>query len=154
MRSYIMPYGKSWPQSLDICAFEVGHQIYVWNLFVCPQLVKVKASVKSYGLWSIGQSSWLPIQRSGFDSRRYQIFWEAVSLERGSPSLVNTIEELLERRSSGSSVEIREYGRRGSAALTTRHPLYTQKLTLTSPTKGGRSFDIVRSRTQSTEFVY
>jgi hypothetical protein len=25
-------------------------------------------------LWSSGQSSWLQIQRSGFDSRRYQIF--------------------------------------------------------------------------------
>jgi hypothetical protein len=24
--------------------------------------------------WSIGKSSWLQIQRSGFDSRRYQIF--------------------------------------------------------------------------------
>jgi hypothetical protein len=25
-------------------------------------------------LWSSGQSSWLQIQRSGFDSRRYQMF--------------------------------------------------------------------------------
>jgi hypothetical protein len=25
-------------------------------------------------LWSSGQSSWLQIQRSGFNSRRYQIF--------------------------------------------------------------------------------
>jgi hypothetical protein len=29
-------------------------------------------------LWSSGQSSWLQIQRSGLDSRRYQIFWEVV----------------------------------------------------------------------------
>jgi hypothetical protein len=29
-------------------------------------------------LWSSGQSSWLQIQRSRFDSRRYQIFWEVV----------------------------------------------------------------------------
>jgi hypothetical protein len=27
-------------------------------------------------LWSSGQSSWLQIQRSGFDSRRYKIFWK------------------------------------------------------------------------------
>jgi hypothetical protein len=47
-------------------------------------------------LWSGGQSSWLQIQRYGFDSLRYQIFWEAVSLERGPLSLVSTIEELLE----------------------------------------------------------
>jgi hypothetical protein len=32
----------------------------------------------------------------GFDSRRYQIFWEVVSLERGPLSVVRIIEELLE----------------------------------------------------------
>jgi hypothetical protein len=35
-------------------------------------------------LWSGGQSSWLQIQTTGLDSLRYQIFWEAVGLERGS----------------------------------------------------------------------
>jgi hypothetical protein len=44
------------------------------------------------------QSSWLQIQRSGFDSRPYQIFWEVVGLERGPTSLMNTIEELLDRK--------------------------------------------------------
>jgi hypothetical protein len=34
-----------------------------------------------------------------------------VGLERGPLSLVSTIEELLERNSSGSGLEIREYGR-------------------------------------------
>jgi hypothetical protein len=34
----------------------------------------------------------------GFDSRRYQILWEVVSLERGPLSLVRIIEELLERK--------------------------------------------------------
>jgi hypothetical protein len=33
----------------------------------------------------------------GFDFRRYQIFSEVVSLERGPLSLVRIIEELLER---------------------------------------------------------
>jgi hypothetical protein len=37
---------------------------------------------------------------------------EVVGLERGPLSLVCTIEELLERKSSGSGLEIREYGRR------------------------------------------
>ena len=32
----------------------------------------------------------------GFDSRRYQIFWVVVGLERGPLSLVMSIEELLE----------------------------------------------------------
>jgi hypothetical protein len=57
-----------------------------------------------------------------FDSRRYQIFWEVVGLERGPLSLVITIEELLERKSRGSGLKSREYGLRGSAAHTTQHP--------------------------------
>jgi hypothetical protein len=61
-------------------------------------------------LWSSDQSSWLQIQRAGFDSRRYQIFQE-VGLERGPLNLVSTIEEILERNSSGSGLELREYGR-------------------------------------------
>jgi hypothetical protein len=38
------------------------------------------------------------IQRSGFDSQRYQIFWEVVGLEWSPPSLVSTTEELLDRK--------------------------------------------------------
>jgi hypothetical protein len=33
-----------------------------------------------------------------FDSRRYQIFWKVVGLERGPLSLVRIIAELLERK--------------------------------------------------------
>jgi hypothetical protein len=40
-----------------------------------------------------------------------------VGLERAPLSLVSTTEELLERRSSGSGLENRDYGRRGSATL-------------------------------------
>jgi hypothetical protein len=47
---------------------------------------------------STSTSSWLQIQRSGFDSRGYQIFWEVVGLERGPLNLVSTIEELLDRK--------------------------------------------------------
>jgi hypothetical protein len=54
---------------------------------------------------------WLEIQRSGFDSRHYQIFCEVLDLERGSLSLVSTIEELLGGKSSGSGLESRKYGR-------------------------------------------
>jgi hypothetical protein len=63
-------------------------------------------------LWPSGQSSWLQIQRSGSDSRRCQIFREVVGLERGPLSLVSTTEELLGRKSSGSGLDIRDYGRR------------------------------------------
>jgi hypothetical protein len=63
-------------------------------------------------LWSSGQSSWLQTQRSVFDSRLYQIFWEVVGLERSPLSLVSTIEELLGRKNSGSGLENRKYGGR------------------------------------------
>jgi hypothetical protein len=68
-------------------------------------------------LWSSGQSSWLQIQRSGFDSQCYQIFW-VVGLEQSPLSLVSTVEELLGRNSSGSGPE-----NQGSVTLTTWHPL-------------------------------
>jgi hypothetical protein len=76
-------------------------------------------------LWSNGQSSWLQIQRSGFDSRHYQIFWELVSLERSPLSLVSTIEELLGRKSSGSDLENQEYCRKDPSRLP-RDTLYPQ----------------------------
>jgi hypothetical protein len=93
----------------------------------------------SLPLWSSGQSSWLQIQGSGFDSQCYQIFWEVVGQEWGPLSLVNTIEELLQRNSSDSGLEAREYGHRDPLHDT----LYPQKLALTSPTSGGRSVGIV-----------
>jgi hypothetical protein len=77
---------------------------------------------------------------------------KVVGLEQGPLSVVSTTEELLERKSSDSGLEIRDYGRRGSAALTTRHPSNPEKLVLTSPTSGGLSLGTVRSRTQATEF--
>jgi hypothetical protein len=64
---------------------------------------------------------------------------------------LSTTEELLGRKSSGSGLENREYGRRKPS----RWPcgtLYPQTLALPSPTRGGRSVGKVRSRTQATEF--
>jgi hypothetical protein len=55
-------------------------------------------------------------------------------------------------KSSGSCLENREYGCR----YPSRSPcgtLYPQKLAITLPTSGGRSVGIVRSRTQTMEFV-
>jgi hypothetical protein len=103
-------------------------------------------------LWPSAQSSWLQIQRSGFDSRRYQIFWEVVGLERGQLSLVNTTEELLGRKCSASGLESRECGRRDPSCWP-RGTLYPQKFALTSSTSGSRSVGIVCSRTRATELV-
>jgi hypothetical protein len=93
-------------------------------------------------LWSSGQSSWLQIQRPGFDPWRYQIFWEVVGVGRDPLSLVSTIEELLGRKSSGLGLESREYGHRDPLRWP-RGTLYPQKLALTLPTSGGRSVSIV-----------
>jgi hypothetical protein len=87
----------------------------------------------------------LPGYRSrdpGYDTRRYQIFWEIVGLDRGPPSLVRITYELHEWKSSGS----------GSRKwwLTS----YPQKLALTSPTSDGRSVGVVRLRTKATEFSF
>jgi hypothetical protein len=61
-----------------------------------------------------------------------------VGLERGPLSLVNTTEELLARKSSGSGLENREYGREDPLCWP-RNTIYPQKLALTSLTNGGRS---------------
>jgi hypothetical protein len=88
-----------------------------------------------------------------FESRRYQIFWEVVVLERGPLSLVSTIEELLGRNSSVSGLENREYGC-GDPLRWPRDTLYPQKFALTSPTSGGRLVGIVHLRAKATEVFF
>jgi hypothetical protein len=83
-------------------------------------------------LWSSGQSSWLQILRSGFDSRRYRIFWEVVDLEQAPLSLVSTTEELLERKIVNTAVGIRR----------------SDHVALSPPTSGGRSW------TRTVEFSF
>jgi hypothetical protein len=65
---------------------------------------------------------------------------------------VSTIEELLGKNSSGSSLK------NENTAVGIRYadhvaPLCPQKLALTSTTSGGRSVGIVRSRTKATEII-
>jgi hypothetical protein len=76
-----------------------------------------------------------------------------VGLERGSLSLVSTIDELLGRKSSGSSLENREYGRRNRHADHVA-PSICKKLALTLLTSGGHSVGIIRSRTEARESFY
>jgi hypothetical protein len=75
-----------------------------------------------------------------------------VGLERGPLSLVSTFEVILERKSSGSGLESREYGH-GDPLRWPRETLYLQKLALTSLTSGDRSKGIVRSLTKDTELI-
>jgi hypothetical protein len=71
----------------------------------------------------------------------------------GPLTLVSTTEELLGRKSGGSGLEIREYGRRDPLRWP-RGILYLQKLALASPTSDGRSVGIVRSRTPASAFSF
>jgi hypothetical protein len=66
---------------------------------------------------------------------------------------MNTSEELLESKSSGSGLESREYDR-GDMLRWNHDTLYPQKFALTSPTSGDRSVGTVRSRTKATEFSF
>jgi hypothetical protein len=123
--------------------------VFSFTLPWIPQFIFMEAYMGP-PLWSSSQSSWLQIQRSGVDSRSYQIFWEVVGLERGPLSLMSTTEELPGRESSGSSLEGREYG--CNPSRWPRSTLYLQKLAGTLPTSDGRSVGIVCSWTQATEF--
>jgi hypothetical protein len=76
-----------------------------------------------------------------------------VDLGRGSLSIVGTIEELLGRESSKSSLESLEYNRR-DILRRPRGTLYSQNLAHPSPTSDGRSVGIVHSWTQATEFSF
>jgi hypothetical protein len=74
-----------------------------------------------------------------------------VGLERGPLSLVSTTEELLDRKVA-APVQKTE-----NTAVGNRHadhvaPSIRKKLAITSPTSGGRSIGIVRSRIQAMEF--
>jgi hypothetical protein len=101
-------------------------------------------------LWSSGQSSWLQIRRPGLDSRHYPKKSSGSGTGSTQPREYNW--GATWQKSSGSCLENREYGRRDPSRWP-RGTLYPQKLAMTSPTSGGRSVGIVRSRTQTMEFV-
>jgi hypothetical protein len=88
-----MPCFEVWPLGLGL-----------WGKMTGSSGAVVAMVVMWEGLLPSGHSS-------GFDSWRYQIFTEVMDLERGPLSLVSTIEELLGRKSSGSGLGSREYGR-------------------------------------------
>jgi hypothetical protein len=72
--------------------------------------------------------------------------------ERGPLSLVTT-EEVLEGKVA-APVYKTEISDRGNPLRWPRYTLYPQQLALTSPTSGGRSVGIVRSRTKATAFSF
>jgi hypothetical protein len=85
-----------------------------------------------------------------FDSWQYQKK-KLVGLERGPLSLVSTTEELLDRKVASPVYKT------DNTAVGIRHadhvaPSIRKTLAITSPTSGGPSVGLVRSRTQTMEF--
>jgi hypothetical protein len=74
-----------------------------------------------------------------------------VGLERGPLSLVSTIGGLHKRKSCGSGLENRDYGRTETVMLTTWH-LLSEKFGTNFADKQRSLGGIVRSRTRATEF--
>jgi hypothetical protein len=78
----------------DDCILQIRHvsadRIYAFCLYFADRLCGLVVRVSGYRYRG-------PV----FDSRRFQIFWEAVGLERGPLSLVRRTEEVLGRNSSG-----------------------------------------------------
>jgi hypothetical protein len=71
----------------DLYKFYQFYTISKYLLYIVDRLCGLVARVPDYRF-----------RGPGFDSRRYQIFWEVVGLERGPLNLVRIIEELLERK--------------------------------------------------------
>jgi hypothetical protein len=87
-----MPLGEK-PERIYTWSYNGFYEYLVWKQVNSVAFIPQANSYRSRG--------------PGFDSRRYQIFWEVVGLERGPLSFVSIIEELLEWKSSGSGLENR-----------------------------------------------
>ena len=103
-------------------------------------------------LWSSGQSLWLQIQRSRVRFPALPDFLSSSGSRTGStqPREVNWGATWIKKCSGpGPENRLTAVGIRCADHVT---PFYPQKLALTSPTGGGHSVGIVRSRTKATEF--
>jgi hypothetical protein len=133
--------------SITDTLFHLGNAAYLTISTVFPSHTVAVSTVilQNYYIWGYQEllvlnvilNAIITCVKTGI-SRHYQIFWEAVGLERGPLSLVSTTEELLESKSNGSGLESREYGRR-DPSIWPCGTLYQQKLALTLPTSGGHS---------------
>ena len=94
----------------------------------------------------------------GFDSRRCQIFLSSSGSGTGFYSASwaswGQLRSYLNKKSSGSRSRKQRLTAVGTRCADHVTPLYPQKLALNSPTGGGRSVGIVRSRTKATEFSF
>jgi hypothetical protein len=133
---------RSWLQNGDVLCFLCGTN---W-IYICY----VEKSRPP--LWSSGQSSWPQIQKSRV---RFPALPDFLRSSGSGTSSIRPREYnwgATSKKSIGSGLESREYGRRDPLRWPRDTPLSTKKEILTSTTSGGLSVDIVRSRTKATEF--
>ena len=104
-------------------------------------------------MWSTGQSFWLQIRRSRVRSPALPDLLSSSGSGTGStqPREVK-LRSYLNKKSRGSRFRKQRLMAVGTRCANHVTPLYPQKLPLTSPTGGGRSVGMVRSRTKATEF--
>ena len=133
----------------SVAAFQPGHQ----NRTMCPILKTLVVPFLGPPLWSSGQSFWLQIQRSRVRSPALPDFLSSSGSGTGStqPREVK-LRSYLNKKCSGSRFRKQRWTAVGIRCANHVTPLYPQKLALTSPTGGGRSVGMVRSRTKATEF--
>jgi hypothetical protein len=176
---YLLPHFSCFNQRLDLEPRPAFNSLEFWNLEkVCSFLVERNKAISalSFNLFHItyclafcysdfysdstrldrlcGLVVRVPGYRStgpGFDSRRYQIFWEVLGLEWGPLSFVRIIEVLLERVVA-APVKKTEINGRGDLLRWRPDTLCRLKLALITPTSGGRSVGIVRWRTKPRNF--
>ena len=105
-------------------------------------------------LWSSGQSFWLQIQRSRVRFPALPDFLSSSGSGTGSTASWDQLRSYLNKKSSGFRSRKQRLTAVGTRCADHVTPLYPQKLALTSPTGGGCSVGIVRSRTKATEFFF
>jgi hypothetical protein len=83
---------KYWQEYARLYGFTSEH----WSILVIVISTVITSRITISSLWSVGQSSWLPIQRSQARFPALPESLKAVGLEQGPLNLVRIIEELLE----------------------------------------------------------
>jgi hypothetical protein len=132
--------------SPKFCRAANPFQILIWYC-------SLPSMIFSFLILNLDRHCGLLVRVPRFDSWHYQIFWEVVGLEQHPLSLMSTIEELLGKKCSGSSLES-ENAVVGICRVDHSTSSARKMLVVTLLTSGSRSVSMVHSQTEVTEFVW